>query len=269
MTALIASVLFFALCIALFFVIRKRKRYVFAVPDNIPQLLSGHVAYYRELAPEQKTIFEKKVKEFLLYIRIHGVNTEVEDLDKVLVASSAVIPVFGFDKWRYYNLKDVLLYGDRFNTEDFSTTGNERNTLGMVGTGALQQMMILSKPALRQGFQNEGEKNNTGIHEFVHLLDKADGATDGIPEALVQRQYTIPWIKYMSEAIHDIKSGNSDIDIYGAASQAEFFAVAAEYFFKRPDLFEVRHPELFALMEKIFNQQPGAKEKQVAKDMSK
>ena len=78
MTAFILPVLFFALCLALFFVIRKRKRYVFAVPDNIPQLLSDHVAYYRELEPEQKTAFEKRVKAFLSYIRIHGVNTEVE-----------------------------------------------------------------------------------------------------------------------------------------------------------------------------------------------
>ena len=261
MTAFILPVLFFALCLALFFVIRKRERYVYAVPDNIPQLLSDHVAYYRELEPEQKTAFEKRVKAFLSYIRIHGVNTEVEDLDKVLVASSAVIPVFGFDEWRYYNLKDVLLYGDRFNTEDFSTTGDERHTLGMVGTGAMQRMMILSKPALRQGFLNESRKDNTGIHEFVHLLDKADGATDGIPEALLHQQYTIPWIKYMSEAIHHIKAGHSDIDVYGATSHAEFFAVAAEYFFNRPDLFKISHPELFALMEKIFNQQPGVQKR--------
>ena len=88
----------------------------------------------------------------------------------------------------------------------------------------------------------------------MHLLDKADGATDGIPEALLHQQYTIPWIKYMSEAIHHIKTGQSDIDVYGATNQAEFFAVAAEYFFNRPDLFKINHPELFALMEKIFNQ---------------
>lgn len=263
MTAFIVPVLFLALCIFLFFAIRKRKRYVFAIPQNVAQLLSDHVAYYRELDPEQKSAFEKRVKQFLSYIRIHGVNTEVEDLDKVLVASSAVIPVFGFDEWRYYNLKDVLLYSDRFNTQDFSTTGDERHTLGMVGTGALQRVMILSKPALRQGFFNQSRKDNTGIHEFVHLLDKADGATDGIPEVLLHQQYTIPWIKYMSEAIHHIKAGQSDIDVYGAISHAEFFAVAAEYFFNRPDLFRSNHPELFALMEKIFNQQPATRKRNI------
>jgi len=47
--------------------------------------------------------------------------------------------------------------------------------------------------------------------------------------------------------------------VYGTTSHAEFFAVAAEYFFNRPDLFKTNHPELFTLMEKIFNQRRGGK----------
>lgn len=256
MSAPIISILFLTLFIALFIYGRKKKTNQYITPQDLSQLLLNHVAFYRDLEAEQKLQFEKRVKEFLSYIRIHGVNTHVDDLDRVLVACSAVIPVFGFKEWRYYNLKDVLLYGDRFNAEDFSTVGHERNTLGMVGTGAMQRIMILSKPALRQGFFHESQKDNTGIHEFVHLLDKADGSTDGIPEVLLQKQYTIPWINYMSEAIHHIKTGNSDIDTYGATSQAEFFAVASEYFFNQPEQFKTHHPELFNLMEKIFNQHP-------------
>jgi Mlc titration factor MtfA (ptsG expression regulator) len=226
------------------------------LPDNYRALLQTHVSYYRKLNDADKLRFEKRINEFLSYVRIHGVHTEVDDLDKLLVACSAIIPVFGFD-WHYYNLRDVLLYADTFNSEEFSITAKERNVLGMVGTGAMQRMMILSKPALRQGFKNEASANNTGIHEFVHLLDKADGETDGIPEQLLNKQYTIPWIKYMSEEIEKIKKGNSDINIYGATGKAEFFAVAAEYFFGAPELFKQNHPELFDLMERIFRQQPG------------
>src|SRR6266487_3192335 len=152
------------------------------------------------------------------------------------------------------NLRYVLIYEDAFNEDSFSTTDIERNIWGMIGTGAMQQMMILSKPALLMGFLNEAGTNNTGIHEFVHLLDKADGATDGIPEQLLSRQYTIPWLNLMNETIEKIKQGNSDINPYGATSKTEFFAVAAEYFFQRPDLFKENHPELFALMEQIFHQ---------------
>jgi Mlc titration factor MtfA (ptsG expression regulator) len=51
----------------------------------------------------------------------------------------------------------------------------------------------------------------------------------------------------------------SDINTYGATSQAEFFAVAAEYFFERPDLLQSKHPELYDLLSKVFRQQPGIK----------
>ncbi len=60
----------------------------------------------------------------------------------------------------------------------------------------------------------------------------------------------------MSENINAIKEGKSDIALYGATNKAEFFAVASEYFFSRPDLFRQEHPELYALMQQIFRQEP-------------
>jgi len=230
--------------------LKRKNKVVLSV--NFRHLLNDNVAFYRSLSDTDKLRFEEKIKDFLSYVKIYGVSTDIDELDKLLVASSAVIPIFGFDNWHYYNLRYVLLYEDSFNSESFSTSDFESNIWGMVGTGALQQMMILSKPALRLGFKNETGMYNTGIHEFVHLLDKADGAIDGIPEQLMRKQYTIPWLNMMNEAIEEIKQGNSDINPYGATSRTEFFAVAAEYFFQRPDLFKENHPELFALMEKIF-----------------
>jgi MtfA peptidase len=229
------------------------------LPQNIDELLEENIAYYRSLPSEKQSLFVDKVKDFLSYVNIKGVNTTVNELDKLMVACSAVIPIFGFGNWRYFNLTDVLLYDGAFNAQKFSTIGEDTHTLGMVGTGAMEGMMILSKHALQQGFLNETDKSNTGIHEFVHLLDKADGETDGIPEQLLSKQYTIPWINLMNEKIAVIQKGSSDINPYGAVSKTEFFAVAAEYFFERPDLFKTKHPQLFALMEKAFIQQPATK----------
>ena len=143
-----------------------------------------HVGFYRSLNDEEKIRFEKKIKEFLGYVRINGVNTRVEDIDRLLVAASAVIPIFGFPEWKYYNLREVLLYPDSFDKEEFLSRVITRNTLGMVGNGAMQRVMILSKPALHDGFANEMGKENTGIHEFVHLLDKEDGDVDGLPRSI-------------------------------------------------------------------------------------
>ncbi|MEM8525566.1 MAG: zinc-dependent peptidase [Bacteroidota bacterium] len=166
---------------------------------------------------------------------------------------SAVIPIFQFPKWRYTNLYEVLLYADTFNL-DFETEGRGRNILGMVGTGYMNNKMILSQKALRHGFENDSDKKNTAIHEFVHLIDKMDGTIDGIPQLLLERPYVLPWLELMKEKIDEIQARKSDINPYGSTNHAEFFAVASEYFFERPQLLAQRHPELYAILEEIFDQ---------------
>jgi len=121
-------------------------------------------------------------------------------------------------------------------------------------------MMILSKPALKLGFANESDKKNTAIHEFVHLIDKTDGSIDGIPELLLEKQYTIPWIDLINKKIDEIYDNKSDINPYGGTNRAEFFSVVSEYFFERPKLLAKKHPKLYDLLEKIFNQDMKSKD---------
>jgi Mlc titration factor MtfA (ptsG expression regulator) len=235
------------------FVIRYKSPVKLAdLPEGYQSVLTEHIAFYRALTATEKIRFEQKLRELLGYVRIHGVKTEVTDLDKLLVASSGVIPIFGFSEWKYYNLTDILLYPGAFNETDFNTE-KEAYIAGMVGNGAMQRIMILSKPALYRGFDNTGDKENTGIHEFVHLLDKEDGDVDGLPEALLDKQYTVPWLNLIADEIEAIKQGHSDINVYGATNKAEFFAVAAEYFFEQPELFKKHHAGLYDLMVQVFN----------------
>jgi Mlc titration factor MtfA (ptsG expression regulator) len=126
--------------------------------------------------------------------------------------------------------------------------------LGMVGNGPMNGQMILSQPALREGFMHE-EGRNTGIHEFVHLIDKADGSVDGIPEYLLDRPYIIPWVTEMRREIGNMRLHDTDINPYGATNDAEFFAVVAEYFFERPEALQEHHPALFAMLSKMFHRQ--------------
>ena len=214
------------------------------------------------MTDDKKRLFEERVNQFLHHVKIEGIGTEINDLDKVLVASSAVIPIFGFADWQY-PLTNVLLYEGSFNKE-YQTTGEGRNILGMVGEGgALKSTMVLSKPALHEGFADDSSKNNTGIHEFVHLLDKDDGATDGLPEHLLVKEHVKPWLQLIHRKISEIKANQSDIDPYGITNEAEFFAVASEYFFKRPDLLQEKHPALFVRLEEIFRQNPAEVNKSV------
>lgn len=221
-------------------------------------ILIKNVAYYNSLSNDEKSLFEYKVQEFLLNCRITGIKTQVDITDKLLVASSAVIPILKFSEWRYTNLHEVLLYPSLFN-EDFETEGTGRRIAGMVGNGYMEGMMILSKHALKLGFANESDKKNTAIHEFVHLIDKTDGTIDGIPELLLEKQYTIPWIDLINKKIDEIYNNKSDINPYGGTNNAEFFSVVSEYFFERPKLLDKKHPELYALLEEIFKQEMRSK----------
>ncbi|WP_300357865.1 zinc-dependent peptidase [Fluviicola sp.] len=218
------------------------------------ELLNREVLFYYSLDSAEKARFEYKVQEFLLNCRITGVKTDVDLRDKLLVASSAIIPVFGFDSWKYSNIREVLLYPAMFD-ENYQFEGeSDRMILGMVGNQNMEGIMILSKEALRLGFKNESDKQNTAIHEFVHLIDKSDGEIDGVPKLLMERQYALPWINLITKEMEHIYERKSDINPYGGTNRAEFFSVVSEYFFERPKLLEEKHPELYTLLEKIFNQ---------------
>ncbi|MFD1552030.1 peptidase [Putridiphycobacter roseus] len=216
-------------------------------------ILEETVCFYRNLSPAEKTRFEFKVQSFLLNHEIIGVECDVSVKDNILVAASAVIPVFNFDNWHYSNLDRVLLYPSQFD-EHHQVKGKERVILGQVGTGDLAGTMVLSKPSLEHGFENEFDKQNTAIHEFVHLIDMRDGTVDGVPELLMERQYVIPWLDLIRTEILKINKGKSPIRNYGGTNSAEFFAVAAEFFFERPKLLAKKHPELYGFMREMFGE---------------
>lgn len=241
--------------LAIFYMVQflgKRKVTIIdPVPLRLKKILEEQVPFYQQLDKNKQTEFEERAAHFLTQVKITGVQTKVEDLDRVLIAASAIIPIFNFPGWQYPNLNEVLLYPDSF-SEEFEHEGEERHILGMVGSGAYSQVMILSQHELRQAFINETGKENTAIHEFVHLIDKTDGEIDGVPESLLKRQYVKPWLQLMQKKINEIVDDKSDINPYGATDEAEFFAVASEYFFERPELLKAKHPELYDLLETIF-----------------
>ena len=247
--------IFFALLLIvliILFVFRiRRSKEIVDLPENYKEILNDYVKFYQQLDEEQKIKFEERMQHFLSAVQITGVNAVVEDLDKILIAAGAIIPVFSFPDWQYVNLHEVLLYPGNFN-EDFDQGGTYRNVTGMVGSGALQNVMILSKWLLRQGFINETDTRNTAIHEFAHLVDKMDGTMDGVPEIILERRYIPQWKELMNTTIHQMKTHGSDIDMYGATNPVEFFAVISEYFFKQPELLKVNHPELFEMLKRIY-----------------
>ncbi len=246
--------IFFALALILLIILlvfRPRRIEAVPWPSNYQDILQDYVRFYANLDEEGKKVFEDKFQKFLLAVKITGANAEVEDLDRVLIGAAAVIPVYYIRDWEYINLREILVYPGNFNY-DFEQQGYDRTVSGMVGSGALQNVLIISKWELRQGFINNKSTHNTAIHEFVHLIDKMDGTIDGVPEILLERKYVPQWQQLLQLTMDKIRRGESDIDPYGATSPVECYAVVSEYFFENPELFRSMHPELNEMLQRIF-----------------
>jgi Mlc titration factor MtfA (ptsG expression regulator) len=247
-------VLLLSIAVIVIIKMKKKKQHLAEslIPvDEMDSQLAQHVVFYQQLTTSEKEMFRQRAQHFLDTTIITPVKEVIiTHLDKLYVASSAIIPIFHFKDWAYNNLDEVLIYPGTF-TKDFDIEDEERNVLGMVGDGAMHRMMILSLPSLRAGFE-AGRASNTGIHEFVHLLDKADGATDGVPEYLIPKDLVRPWIRFMHQEIHSIRNGESDLNPYAGTNEAEFFAVISEYFFQKPAFLQEHHPELYNILVKTY-----------------
>ena len=103
----------------------KGEKAVINMPENYKELLEDYVQFYRQLDEADKRLFEKRVEKFLIDVKITGVNAEIEEVDRILIAAGAIIPVFIFSDWEYINLQEILLYPGSFN-EEFDQAGTDR-----------------------------------------------------------------------------------------------------------------------------------------------
>ncbi|MFA5417643.1 MAG: M90 family metallopeptidase [Bacteroidales bacterium] len=220
-------------------------------------ILEKQSLFYKKLNSDEKTLFNQRVLFFLSEKKIEGIDTTVDDTTRLLVAASAIIPTFAFPFFEYPNIHEVLIYPNSFDTE-FQTEpsgGNAQNIIGIVGDRYMNNSVVLSKPDLLNGFNGSGTTQNVGIHEFVHLLDKADGLVDGFPDVLLHNTYVMPWLQIIKKEMHKIESDRSDINPYGMTNNAEFLSVVSEYFFNNPHEFHQKHPELYEYLASVFHQQ--------------
>ncbi len=250
--------------------VRRRRRILAQpFPAEWEAILQREVVFFRALNSEDQKRFRRELQVFLGEKLITGIKLDLDTTTRVLAATSAIIPIFGFPEWEWDQISEILVYPDRFDNDFAFESGTQRHTLGMVGTGPLNRLMILSKPDLLGGFRNPGDKRNVGLHEFAHLVDKSDGTIDGLPAVGLERAAIGPWIDLVRRKMEEMRRGDSDINPYGLTNEAEFFAVTAEYFFERPGVMKRKHPELYAMLSRVFNQNPAERAAVLAREMTR
>lgn len=123
-------------------------------------------------------------------------------------------------------------------------------------------VMLSWQDVAAAGTDAEGRPYNVVVHEFVHVLDAANGALDGqppLPDAAAARH----WRQVMQAAHARLQTALAQdrpgvLDPYGAQSLEEFFPVAAEAFFLTPQGLREESPALYTLLADYFRQDPAA-----------
>ncbi len=170
---------------------------------------------------------------------------------RLLVAASAVTLSVAWEGHDWEALTEVLLYPDDFD-RDYNFGGAER-----VGEAHPWGTVILSAPALEDGFDDPGCGYHVGLHEFAHLLDLQRGEFDGVPAGLGAAP-SREWATLVPEEMERIRGGLSVLDAYGAENPVEFFAVSAEAFFGLPRELRRGHEALYGILAGYFGQDPAA-----------
>jgi MtfA peptidase len=100
------------------------------------------------------------------------------------------------------------------------------------------------------------------IHEFAHQLDTTGGPADGtprLPDATALSSWTTMLERDFERLCREAEAGTQGVlDHYGTTDHAEFFAVATEAFFERPEDLRQERPELYDALRRYYRQDPGA-----------
>jgi len=230
---------------------RRQEALARPFPESGRAFLREHYDHYDRLPADWRVRFEDDIRIFLADTRITGVEVEVTEELRLLVAASAVTLSLGWPDYAWEQLTEVLLYPQDFD-RDYRFGGSERS-----GETHAWGTVILSIPSLRESFADPDDGFHVGIHEFAHLLDVDQTHFDGIPSGL-RPERRREWAAVMEKEMERLRRGKSALDPYGEHEPPEFLAVAVEAFFEIPLLVRQRHREVYAILAEYFGQDPAA-----------
>lgn len=246
---------------------RVRRRPGAPVPDQWRAFLAARVRVLRALAEDDWSALLELVRRFLQEKAFEGTHgLVVTDEMKLIVAAQACLLILKLDAGCYPGLRTVVLYPETFvprSTDlDHLLYGGPVDTPQPLLGQHLSGVVVLSWDSVELGTESAGG-GNVVLHEFAHELDREDGYVDGTP-LLQAPSSTREWARVLRARFDELRrstqAGETDVlSAYGATSRAEFFAVATETFFARPEEMARRYPDLYAELRGFYRQDPAAR----------
>ncbi len=215
---------------------------------------------YLRLTPDERRRLQGHIQVFLAekqFIGCQGLQVTAEM--KVIIAGVACLLLLNEREEYFPKLHSILIYPSTYVVTETVAAGDyflEEKRIAKLGESWSRDQLILSWEQVQQDTHNWNDGHNVVLHEFAHQLDQEDGKAEGVPILPKQSDY-FTWSQVMTaeyqRLCHDLENGlNTVINSYGATNPAEFFAVATETFFEKPQELLNQHPALYELLQRYY-----------------
>jgi len=183
----------------------------------------------------------------------------VTDEMKVAIAATAALLVLKQPYPRFPRLQRILLYPDTFIPRTVPSRwsrGVETAPEPTLGQAWGDGMMVLAWADIEADAAHPADGHNVILHEFAHVLDFEDGASDGRPLLAADGDIRA-WVSVMEREFDrqaEAVDGGEDppLDEYAATDPAEFFAVATETYFEDGARLKQRLPAVYEQLKRYY-----------------
>ena len=252
----------------LYFQIKKEEKLKEILSQPFPdkyKVYLRRIELYRNLPKEDKQKIERGILIFIHTKEFLGVQIEVTDEMKVLIAFHACLLLLHSKIEGCYNqLKTIIIYPNAVAIENIRANGGiyAKERFVINGQSAGDTVIIVWHDAKKEAYHPR--HNNVIIHEFAHEIDFMDGFADGVPP--IENSKYNEWTQILFkdfQKLSKVFEKNRDIGKYkllgeyATTNKAEFFAVVTERFFESPNELKKYFPELYKELSDIYGIDPA------------
>jgi Mlc titration factor MtfA (ptsG expression regulator) len=219
----------------------------------------------QRLSPDDRQQLRLLAARFLQRKRFHPIEMELGEVQRLLIALQACLPVLqmGFRALRgWYG---VIVYPGEFKVRhrhhDGSTGVVTEGDQVLSGEAWQIGPLVLSWAAVQQDLLNPWDGFNVVAHEIAHKLDMLDGPPDGVPplpRGMSRRRWIETFQRAYDRLTTEVARGQATlIDDYATTNPGEYFVVVSELHFSDPKRLDHAEPDVAGLLRAYYGPSPA------------
>jgi len=227
----------------------RRSYFPLHMSKDIEPVLEQYNTYYRNLSPENKHTFRRRVMIASATLDFTPNNfPQVTKEMMVLITSALVQITFGLRNFKINRFRKIIIVPFNYNFLHF------QNLMGHVDYA--EQCIVLSWPSVKEGYVIPDDAMNVALHELAHALQE-ENRFRILYNKFFEDSKMAAWKSIAAKKLQVIRAGENEfMKDYGGINMLEMFSVCIETFFEQGADFQEKLPELYSTVTELLKQDP-------------